>query len=287
MSEAGANGFLSGRLQVIAAALLFSTGGAAIKATSFTSWQVAAYRSGLAAVFLALVAFGARPERQWRVWVLYVAYAATLISFVTANKLTTAANAIFLQSTAPVYLLILGPLLLHEPIRSADLAALLLMAAAMALFFVGSPAPAATAPDPLAGNIVAAGSGVFWAIVLAGLRYVETRTGGRAGLHTVVFGNLLAFLLCLPLALEGESGSLRDWLIVAYLGFIQIGLAYIFLTRGMRRVPAMQASLLLLAEPALNPVWAWIVHNENPGAWAVGGGALVITATATLIRRRD
>jgi DME family drug/metabolite transporter len=287
MSEAGANSFLSGRLQVIAAALLFSTGGAAIKAASFTSWQVAAYRSGLAAAFLALVAFGARPERQWRVWALYVAYAATLISFVTANKLTTAAHAIFLQSTAPVYLLILGPLLLHEPIRSADLAALLLMAAAMALFFVGSPAPAATAPDPLVGNIVAAGSGVFWAIVLAGLRYVETRTGGRAGLHTVVFGNLLAFLLCLPLALEGESGSLGDWLIVAYLGFIQIGLAYILLTRGMRRVPAMQASLLLLAEPALNPVWAWIIHNENPGPWAVAGGALVITATATLIRRRD
>jgi drug/metabolite transporter (DMT)-like permease len=284
MGEAGANRLLTGRLQVIAAALLFSTGGAAIKAASFTNWQVAAYRSGLAAVFLTLVARGAQPQRQWRVWTLYGAYAGTLICFVTANKLTTAANAIFLQSTAPLYLLVLGPLLLHEAIRPADFAVLLLMAAAMILFFAGSPAPAATAPDPFTGNIVAAASGAFWAIVLAGLRYIETRTGGRAGLHTVIFGNLLAFLLCLPLALPGESGRLLDWLIVAYLGFIQIGLAYIFLTRAMRRVPAMQASLLLLVEPALNPVWAWIVHNENPGSWAIAGGALVITATAAMIR---
>ena len=107
----------SSRYGVLAAALLFSTGGAAIKACSLTGWQVAGFRSGVAAVALWLLVPGARRQWNWRTLLAGIFYAATLILFVTANKLTTSANAIFLQSTAPLYLLLLGPLVLREPVR--------------------------------------------------------------------------------------------------------------------------------------------------------------------------
>jgi drug/metabolite transporter, DME family len=115
------------RLKLVAAALLFSTGGAAIKAIPFTSWQVAALRSGIAAATLALFAPAARRRWSWRTPVVGLAYASTLILFVLANKLTTSANAIFLQSTAPLYLLILSPLLLQERIAREDLLVMLLV----------------------------------------------------------------------------------------------------------------------------------------------------------------
>jgi pterin-4a-carbinolamine dehydratase len=117
------------RFQVLAAALLFSTGGAAIKATALSAWQVACFRSGLAALAL-LIAMPAW-RRFWspRAMLVGLAYAATMIGYVTGNKLTTAANTIFLQSTAPIYLLLLGPLLLREKVRRSDL----LFTAALAL----------------------------------------------------------------------------------------------------------------------------------------------------------
>src|SRR5579863_7731410 len=109
------------RLQLFLAAFLFSTGGAAIKACSLSAWQIASFRSGIAAVCMAILLPEARRSWTWRTFAVGAAYAATLICFVAANKLTTAANAIFLQATAPLYLLALGPLILREKIRRADI----------------------------------------------------------------------------------------------------------------------------------------------------------------------
>ena len=124
------------RLQVLAAALLFSTGGAAIKACDLSSWQIASFRCGIAAVVILIVLPGAR--RNWgpRTLLVGVAYAATMILFVIANKLTTAANTIFLQGTAPLYLLLLGPWLLGERTRRSDLVFTALLLGGMVLFFV-------------------------------------------------------------------------------------------------------------------------------------------------------
>src|SRR5688500_90238 len=110
------------RLQLLGAALLFSTGGAAIKATTLTAWQVAGFRSAVAAAAVFLLVPAARRGWTWHVLPVGVAYAATLVLFVAANKLTTSANAIFLQSTAPLYMLAFGPLLLKELVRRRDLA---------------------------------------------------------------------------------------------------------------------------------------------------------------------
>lgn len=276
------------RWQVLGAAFLFSTGGAAIKATDFNNWQVAAFRSGIAAAAIVLLLPAARRVGDWRIWAVAVAYAVTLIAFVTANKLTTAANAIFLQDTAPLYLLLVSPWLLRERVTRRDLAVLGVMAAGMALFFVGEQRASATAPDPMKGNLVAVVSAVTWAVTIGGLRWLESRqAGGEPGMATVALGNTLALVLCLPLALPVEGARVSDWATVAYLGLFQVGLAYVLLTRGVRRVPALEASLLILIEPALNPLWAGLMHGEWPGASAGVGGALILGASAwqLLVRR--
>jgi len=268
------------RLQILGAALLFSTGGAAIKATTLTSWQVAGFRSGVAALAVLALAAGARRGWGWKLLPLGVAYAATLVLFVAANKLTTSANAIFLQSTAPLYVLLLGPLVLREPLRARDLAFMVPIVAGLAMFFVGAEEPVDTAPDPAAGNLLALMSGVCWALTVTGMRWLG-RGGGEGGsaLPMVVAGNLLAFAACLPQALPVAGAGSMDWMVIAYLGVFQIGVAYILLTSGLQHVGALEASTLLMLEPALNPVWAWLVHGETPSRWAVGGGILIVGAT--------
>lgn len=274
---------VASRLQLLGAAALFSTGGAAVKATELTAWQVAGFRSGIAALAILLLVPASRRGWSWRVVLVGSAYAATMILFVTANKLTTAANTIFLQSSAPLYVLLLGPLLLRERIRRDDLLFMAVVGIGLALFFVGVETPIATAPDPVRGNSLALLSGASWALTLVGLRWLESRPGtgpeDGSGLATVAAGNAIAFAVALPFVLPVGAAAPSDWLVVSYLGVFQIGLAYLLLTRGIRQVSALEASVLLLAEPALNPIWAWIVHGETPSSWSMAGGALILGAT--------
>ena len=269
---------LRNRLLLVAAALLFSTGGAAIKAATLSGWQVAAFRSAVAAAALAAVVPDARRGWSWRLLPAAAAYAGTLILFVTATKLTTAANAIFLQSTAPLYLLLLGPLLLHERIRRPELIYVAAVGAGMALFFVGSESALATAPNPALGNALAAASGLTWAFTLAGLRWMSRRSEGSAGMAVVVAGNIIACLAALPMALPVAVGA-ADAAVVLYLGVVQIGLAYWCLTRAIRHVSAFEATTVLLLEPAMNPLWTWLAHGERPGPWALSGGAVILLST--------
>ncbi len=268
------------RFQLAAAALLFSTGGAAIKAAEFTGWQVASFRSGVAALALLLMWPAAR--RGWSVRAVLVgfAYAACLTLFVLANRLTTAANTIFLQSTAPLYLLVLGPWLLKEPIRRQDVAFMAAVGLGLALFFVSAETPVVTAPDPAKGNLLALASGFFWALTVCGLRWMGA-AGGEHGspVAAVVSGNLTAFLVALPMALPLGSHAPVDWAVIIYLGVFQIALAYVLVTSALRRIPALEASLILLIEPVLNPVWAWLFQGEQPGMWALLGGAIILGAT--------
>lgn len=267
------------RLRLVMAAILFSTGGAAIKATTLTAWQVAGFRSGLAAIALFLFIPEARRGWSWRTLLVGVAYAATLLLFVVANKLTTSANTIFLQSTSPLYILILGPLLLREPIRARDVVFMAAVGLGLALFFVEREAPLATAPDPVLGNILAAVSGVTWAFTVIGLRWLGTQADQNATFPAMVSGNFTVLLVSLPLALPVMSSTPMDWVMIAFLGLFQIGFAYMLLARGIRHVSALEASVLLLVEPALNPLWSWIVHAESPSLWALAGAAIIFGAT--------
>jgi drug/metabolite transporter, DME family len=266
------------RLLLVAAAVLFSTGGAAIKWTTLTAWQVTGMRSLIAVA--ALLMFLPEARRHWsrRNWLVGIAYAVTLVLFVAANKLTTAANAIFLQATAPVYILLAAPWLLREHMRREDVPFMLAVAAGMAAFLLGGDPPVASAPDPPAGNTAAAASGITYALTVMGLRAIA-RTDPGATLNTIVSGNIIAAAVCLPAGWPLTGAVPSDWVALAWLGVFQLGLAYVCLSKGVRHVTALEASLLLLAEPVLNPVWAWLAQGERPGGWALSGGALIVAAT--------
>jgi drug/metabolite transporter (DMT)-like permease len=272
------------RLGAISAAAIFSTGGAAIKLTTLSGAQVACARSGIAAIAVLLLAPESRRGWTWRTWVASVAYAACLTLFVLANKLTTSANTIFLQAAAPLYLLLLGPWLLKERVKPADLLVLALMAVGLGSVFLGTAPPVRTAPDPALGNILALLSGVAWAFLVIGLRWLgraESTSGHEAPSPTtaVVLGNVIAALVNLPFALPVVSFTTIDLLTVIFLGVVQIGIAYLLLSRALKHLGAFEASILLMVEPALNPLWSWMMHGEVPGAWILVGGGLILGAT--------
>ena len=154
------------------------------------------------------------------------------------------------------------------------------VAIGLGMFFVSSETPMATAPDPVRGNLLATISGFFWAVTVCGLRWLGAGDGSRGTpVAAVVSGNLTAFIVALPMALPlGTHGSV-DWGVVIYLGVFQIAVAYILVTSALRHIPALEASLILLIEPVLNPVWAWIIQGERPGPWAILGGVIILGAT--------
>lgn len=272
------------RAAVVAAALLFSTGGAVIKGTSLTGWQVSAGRSAVAALVLLAILPASRRLACPRIWLAGVAYAATLVSFAFATKLTTAAAAIWLQATSPLYLLVLAPRLLGERVRPRDvgLGAFLLVAMLILFLDARQAATTALAPRPLAGNMLGAVSGLSFALTVLAIR-LRARDGAASSLPVVVAGNLLACAVTLPPALASASPAVAptptDVAVILYLGGIQVGLAYWLLDRGLRRVPAFQAAALLLVEPATNPLWAWLATGERPSWLAAVGGVMIVAAT--------
>jgi drug/metabolite transporter, DME family len=271
----------SARVQLLTAALLFSTGGTVIKAVTLTTWQVAAGRSALAAVVLLAAGGSLRRRISWRPALVGAAQAATLVTFVTANKLTTAANAVFLQATAPLYIALLGPVLLGEHLRRRDVPLLALIFAGVFLLFAGSHDPLATAPHRALGTAVGIVSGFCWSLTVMGLRWIarsDPEHGGDLARTAAVIGNMLAFVVCLPAALPITALSVGDALGLVYLGAFQVGAAYLLMARAIRLVPAAAASLLLMAEPAFSPLWAWLVHGEAPGFWPLIGGVLIVAA---------
>ncbi|KYF57580.1 hypothetical protein BE08_25295, partial [Sorangium cellulosum] len=192
---------------------------------------------------------------------------AVMVLFVLATKLTTAANAIFLQSTAPVYVLLLSPWLLGErPSRGEKLAAPVFIVG-LGLFFLDQ-----LSAGQLVGNALALLSGLAFALCVMGFRAAPDDNP-----VVLVWGNVLACLGALPMALGGAArpGPL-DLALLVFLGAVQIGLSYVLFSRGMRHTPAVEASLLVLVEPVLNPIWALLLVGERPGPWSIAGGAVIL-----------
>ncbi|MFN7135769.1 MAG: DMT family transporter, partial [Myxococcales bacterium] len=198
------------------------------------------------------------------------AYAATVTLFVLATKFTTAANAIFIQDTAPLYVLLLSPWLLGEKPSRGELLAVPVFLAGLGLFFLDQ-----LAPGQMDGNLLALASGVAFALSIMGLRAVNAE-----GPSVLAVGNLIAAAVSLPGSIGGPSPEARDLLILLFLGVFQLALAYVLFNRGLEKVPAVEGSLLILIEPVLNPLWAFLFAGEEPGRFAVYGGALILAATA-------
>jgi DME family drug/metabolite transporter len=269
------------RTKIVLAAILFSTGGAAIKYSSFGAWQLAGVRAAIALLTILALLPEARRGWTWRTALVGFAYGATTLLYVLANKQTTAASAIFLQATNPLFILLLAPWLLGEHATRRDLAQMAAMAVGLALFFVGSQSPTATAPNPALGNALAATCAATWALTVIGYRWLVARGGSIA--TAAASGNLTACVVALALAQPLAAGRPVDWGVVVFLGVFQLGVPYLFMARAIPHLRALEVGLFLLIEPVLNPIWAWLVHGEVPGAGALAGGALILGATAVRV----
>lgn len=270
---------------VLIAVLLWSTGGMFIKlATNLDAYQVTFFRSLLAGITVLIITRrnGLRIN-AFGVMCSFI-YAILLFLFVWATKHTTAANAIFLQYTAPVYILILAPFIIGEKFHLRDLATVIFCIAGMSLFFVGD----LTIGD-YQGNIAALGSGIFLGLYIMLLKH--PRAAGMNSVITVIYGNFLLALLTLPSGIA--SFSTITWLdfgAVAFLGIFQIGISYILFIKGVTGgTRPLDASIIGFIEPLLNPVWVFLFVGERPSNWAVLGGVIIIATVVvhTLVQYRS
>ena len=258
-----------GILSVLAAALLWSTGGLLIKLITFNAMQISFFRCFIAAIVFAMVFKREILAVNLFTFVNALFYAAVLIFFVLATKKTTAANAIFLQSTAPIYVLIFEPIISKTSYERINIITIVVCFLGMLLFFTGK-----LSPGDLLGNIYA---------LLAGLAFAAFFLGMRKNKHefhynSIFYGNLLVAVICLPFVTSLHSISFSNLWMVTFLGVFQIALAYTFFSKGLKRILAIEASLISLAEPVLNPVWVFIGYGEVPSAMAIVGGIIIISA---------
>lgn len=260
---------------VLIAVFLWSTGGLFIKLTTLDAYQVTFFRSLFAAVTVLLLtrkdglridAFGILTT---------IIYALLLFLFVWATKKTTAANAIFLQYTAPIYILVFAPFVIGEKFHLRDLITVVVVLAGMSLFFVGQ-----LRLEDYQGNIAALCSGVLLGLYIMLLRH--PRADHLNPVITVIYGNFLLALVNAPSGISAiPSMTYLDWFAVSFLGVVQIGISYILFIKGVRGgTRPLDASLIGFIEPLLNPVWVFLFVGERPSQWALLGGAIIITAIA-------
>ena len=258
-------------LLLIVCSVLWSLGGVLVKSVDWPSLAKAGARSGLAA--LVLWAWLRRPVFTWsrRQLGIAVAYAATVTLFIVANDRTTAANAIFLQYTAPIYVALGGHWLLGERTRGIDWLCIAVALGGIALFFRD-----ALGATGLLGNLAGLGSGLSFATMVLLLRLEKESSPASA----LLLGNLLTAAIGLPFGL-GKTPTPGECGVLVLLGVVQLGLPYILYSLAIRRVSALEAVLIPMLEPILNPLWVALAHDERPGPWSLAGGALVLGAVVT------
>jgi drug/metabolite transporter (DMT)-like permease len=279
------------RVALVAAGVLWSLGGVFIKLlTAHAGWHSSAmgitfYRSLFAALcLLPLVRGRTLPRLRDSLWAIGF-YILLLGLYVAATQGTSAANAIFLQYTAPIYALVLGPLFFGEPFRRSDVSALGLAMVGIAVLFFGNFRGGEQLP-----LLMGAGSGLMFGCFLLWMRRmryadpVAVTAVNNAGVAVLAAAALLvvrpAELELIPRALSGQPALLPVALLLAAMGCVQIALPYVLFSYGLKRVSTVEGSLLALVEPLLNPVWVLLIVGERPTLATVAGGALIILALA-------
>ena len=254
---------------LLLAALCWSLGGVLIKSIDWPPMAIAGGRSAIA-IPMILLCIG-RPQFTFSRAQIggALGYAGTVVLFVFATRMTTAANAIFLQYTAPIYVALIGRWYLGERASRVDWLVITVALAGIALFFLDRLTVAG-----LWGNIIALGSGLAFASVALFLR--KEKAGSP--IASIVLGNVIVALAGAPFMLRapslGEDGLWR----LALLGTVQLGLPYVLYATAIKQVSALEATLIPLLEPVLNPLWVMLALGEQPGPWAIVGGLLVLSA---------
>ena len=255
--------------QLVIAALCWSLGGLLIKAVAWPPLAVAGGRGLIAALFLVATNRGLRFTFSRAQVIGALGYAACTVTFCTATKLTTAANAILLQYTAPVWIALFGAWLLGERATRTDWATIAIVLGGMALFFSDSLDLTA-----MLGNSIAVLSGVCFAGMTIALR----KQKDTSAVESIILGDLLAFLVGLPWIVSALALSAAGWGSLLALGVVQLGWSYWFYARAIRHVTALEAVLIPVIEPILNPIWVLLLIGERPTSRALIGGLIVLAA---------
>ncbi len=254
---------------LVLAALCWSLGGLLIKAVIWPPLAVAGGRGFIAALFLLATNRGLKFHFSRAQLIGALGYAACTVSFCVATKLTTAANAILLQYTAPVWVALFGAWFLGERATRADWITIVVVLGGMTLFFADSLELTA-----VLGNTIAVLSGVAFAAMTIALR--KQKDGSPV--ESIILGNLLAFLVGLPWIVQAPALSVSGWFSLITLGVVQLGISYWLYARAIKHVTALEAVLIPVIEPVLNPVWVLMMMGERPSKLALVGGAVVLTA---------
>ena len=264
------NQYTRGILATVAAALIWSTAGVLVKLISQDAFTILFYRSLYAGLLFFAVFRKEALHFDRRALLISIFYAPLLICFVSSTKLTTAANAIFLQYISPAIVLVLEPRLLGTRIKRYNLITVIACLAGMSLFLFDQP----DNDTHWLGILLAALSGVFLAGLVLSLRF-SNRSEQVSG---ILLGNIWVVLVTLPFFIKAPSPTATEHIMLAYLGFIQIGVGYLLFTYGQRRIPALETSLISMLEPILNPVWVVLWYGERPSMWSIAGGAIILIA---------
>lgn len=259
----------AGVLAVFTAALMWSTGGLFVKLVTFNAMQISFFRCAVAALVFAALFRRKLLQVNTLTFLNAFFYASVLTSYVIALKLTTAANAIFLQSTAPIYVLIFEPLILKTSYNRINIITIIVCIIGMFFFFLGK-----ISPEHFEGNLVALFSGIMFAALFLGLR----KNDHKYQLSSIFYGNVIVALICIPFLTGIENVNFSNLWKVSFLGVFQIGLAYAVFSYGLKRVLAIEASIISLIEPVLNPVWVFIGYGELPSFMAIVGGIIILSA---------
>ena len=248
-------------------AILWSFGGLLIKSVEWNSFAIAGSRSIIASLFI-LAILGWKPKITWSFPQIAgaLAYSLTVISFVAATRMTTAANAILLQYSAPIFVAIFGSWFLNEKVKLSDWITIFFVLAGMILFFLDE-----INMNNMLGNLIAIFSGVTFAATAVFMRKQKS----DSSIESVLLGNIATFIICLPFMFKSGPG-VKGWMILVILGIFQLGLSYVLYSIAIKGVTALEATLIPVLEPLLNPLWVFLFKGETPGKWALIGGLIVL-----------
>lgn len=254
-------------LYLALAAILWSTSGLFVKILDWQPVSILAGRSFFAAIVFLI--YLRRLPTRFGLWQLLAAlmFILTQFLFITSTKLTTAANAIFLQYTMPIYVVLLAYWFLGEKPSRTDWFSMLVIFIGLMLFFGDE-----LSTDGLYGNLLAILSGVTGALMMVSFRAQKNGNPAESNLIAFLFTATLGF----PFVLK-ETWTVNNWLILAFLGIVQIGFAFIFFTQGIKHIPALEANLIGTLEPVLNPIWVFFFYGESMGRFALVGGLIVLS----------
>ena len=259
-------------LMMLLCAALWSTGGIFIKLIPWSPFVISGWRSLISAgtVLLFFKIWKIRFRFNRRALLIGFFMCGLFFCFVIANKLTTAANAIVLQFTSPVFLMVFSAILFHEKFRRADIVAVIFTVGGIALFFLGQ-----LKPGYLAGNCVA----IFTGVLVAGMYLSMGKSDDETRMGGMLLGHLLTAAIGIPFTFFTVTQvSTTSILCILGLGIVQLGIPYILLAVSSKNCPPLACSLLDAVEPILNPVWVFLFNGETPGMFALIGGAIVITS---------